>query len=208
MPDELPSAVLCALEVPQALKWRSGARRAQGKERNRDLLNIEVVAALNQAHCRLHHLRNCLPSEELARECGRARPRSAPCVCPLPAWPWPQLGCHTPCHVCAMASALQSRAAYTAAGEVLPLQYDDVCRRSVSPAAQQQARQSSDGLAAAGQAARIMQELDMEWERLAVEHFGGDLECADTQVRSYFSFLRKSCRTTVALSASAMILGG
>ena len=28
-----------------------------------------------------------------------------------------------------------------------------------------------------------MQELDMEWERLEVEHFGGDLECADTQAR-------------------------
>ncbi len=49
-------------------------RNAQKKERNRDLLNIEVVAALNLAHCRLHHLRNCLPSEELVRECGRVRP--------------------------------------------------------------------------------------------------------------------------------------
>ena len=51
-------------------------RNTQKKERNRDLLNIEVVAALNLAHCRLHHLRNCLPSEELVRECGRARPLS------------------------------------------------------------------------------------------------------------------------------------
>ena len=32
------------------------------------------------------------------------------------------------------------------------------------------------------QAARIVQELDTEWDKLAVEHFGGDLECADTQV--------------------------
>ena len=40
------------------------------------------------------------------------------------------------------------------------------------------------GMAGACQAARIMQELDMEWERLALEHFGGDLECADTQARS------------------------
>ena len=39
-------------------------------------------------------------------------------------------------------------------------------------------------MAAACQAARIMQELDMDWERLEVEHFGGDLECADTQARS------------------------
>ncbi|KAK9833296.1 hypothetical protein WJX81_004290 [Elliptochloris bilobata] len=90
--------------------------RSQGKERNRDLLNIEVVAALNQAHCRLHHLRSCLPSEELARECGRA--------------------------------------------------------------------------------ARVMQELDMEWERLAVEHFGGDLECADTQedCAAYLTSVNGECR--------------
>ena len=26
----------------------------------------------------------------------------------------------------------------------------------------------------------------MEWERLEVEHYGGDLECADMQARSYF----------------------
>ena len=52
----------------------STSRRAQKKDRNRDLLNIEVVALINLAHCRLHHLRHCLPSEELARECTRARP--------------------------------------------------------------------------------------------------------------------------------------
>ena len=68
----------CLKPCMRALTWPRGARCAQGKERNRDLLNIEVVAAINQAHCRLHHLRNCLPSEELARECGRARPRSPP----------------------------------------------------------------------------------------------------------------------------------
>ena len=77
----LPPAVPWARICMRALTGLRGARRAQGKERNRDLLNIEVVAALNQAHCRLHHLRNCLPSEELARECGRARPRP-PCGLP------------------------------------------------------------------------------------------------------------------------------
>lgn len=50
-----------------------GRPGAQKKDRNRELLNIEVVALINQAYCRLHHLRHCLPSEELARECGRAR---------------------------------------------------------------------------------------------------------------------------------------
>ncbi len=70
--------------LAEALSTRR-RRRAQKKDRNRDLLNIEVVALINLAHCRLHHLHHCLPSEELARECTRARP--APPRPPLPVHP-------------------------------------------------------------------------------------------------------------------------
>lgn len=37
----------------------------------RDLINIEMVAMLNEAFCELHHKPYCPPSEELTRECGK-----------------------------------------------------------------------------------------------------------------------------------------
>ena len=39
-----------------------------------DLVNIEMVAMLNEAFCELHHKPYCPPSEELTRECGKVRP--------------------------------------------------------------------------------------------------------------------------------------
>lgn len=36
-----------------------------------DLVNIEMVAMLNEAFCELHHKPYCPPSEELTRECGK-----------------------------------------------------------------------------------------------------------------------------------------
>lgn len=38
-----------------------------------DLVNIEMVAMLNEAFCELHHKPYCPPSEELTRECGKVR---------------------------------------------------------------------------------------------------------------------------------------
>ena len=37
----------------------------------KDLINIEMVAMLNEAFCELHHKPYCPPSEELTRECGK-----------------------------------------------------------------------------------------------------------------------------------------
>lgn len=37
----------------------------------KDLINIEVVAMLNEAFCELHHKPYCPSSEELTRECGK-----------------------------------------------------------------------------------------------------------------------------------------
>jgi hypothetical protein len=45
--------------------------------------------------------------------------------------------------------------------------------------------------AARRQAARIVQELDTEWAKLALQHFGGDMDCADSQARP--SHLRPLC---------------
>ncbi|KAL3156358.1 hypothetical protein ABBQ38_000673 [Trebouxia sp. C0009 RCD-2024] len=36
-----------------------------------DLVNIEMVAMLNEAFCELHHKPYCPPSQELTRECGK-----------------------------------------------------------------------------------------------------------------------------------------
>ena len=36
----------------------------------RDLLNIEVVAVLNQAFCHLHHYKFCPHTDELITQCG------------------------------------------------------------------------------------------------------------------------------------------
>lgn len=38
-----------------------------------DLVNIEMVAMLNEAFCKLHHKPYCPPSEELTKECGKVR---------------------------------------------------------------------------------------------------------------------------------------
>jgi hypothetical protein len=45
----------------------------QGSELVKDLLNIEVVAVLNQAFCHLHHYKFCLRTEELMTQCGMVR---------------------------------------------------------------------------------------------------------------------------------------
>lgn len=38
-----------------------------------DLMNIEMVAMLNEAFCEMHHKPYCPPSEEVIRECGKVR---------------------------------------------------------------------------------------------------------------------------------------
>lgn len=45
----------------------------QGSELVKDLLNIEVVAVLNQAFCHLHHYKFCPHTDELIQQCGMVR---------------------------------------------------------------------------------------------------------------------------------------
>ena len=45
----------------------------QGGQLARDLLNIEIVATLNQGLCHLHHLKVCPHSEDLLAQCGKVR---------------------------------------------------------------------------------------------------------------------------------------
>ena len=45
----------------------------QRSELVKDLLNIEVVAVLNQAFCHLHHYKFCPRTEELMTQCGMVR---------------------------------------------------------------------------------------------------------------------------------------
>jgi hypothetical protein len=43
----------------------------QGANLVADLLNIEIIATLNQAFCHLHHYRFCPHSEQLLLECSK-----------------------------------------------------------------------------------------------------------------------------------------
>ena len=43
----------------------------QGAQLAQDLLNIEVVATLNQGFCHLHHLKFCPRTEQLLAECAK-----------------------------------------------------------------------------------------------------------------------------------------
>lgn len=52
---------------------RNGAVLMQGGQLARDLLNIEIVAMLNQGLCHLHHLNFCPYSEDLLEQCGKVR---------------------------------------------------------------------------------------------------------------------------------------
>ena len=45
----------------------------QGSALVKDLLNIEVVAVLNQAFCHLHHYKFCPRTDELMQQCGMVR---------------------------------------------------------------------------------------------------------------------------------------
>ena len=44
---------------------------AQGGDFIRDLLNVEVVATLNLAFCKLHHLKHCSDKTYVNSECAK-----------------------------------------------------------------------------------------------------------------------------------------
>lgn len=44
---------------------------AQGGDFIRDLLNVEVVATLNLAFCKLHHLKHCSDETYVNSECAK-----------------------------------------------------------------------------------------------------------------------------------------
>ncbi|CAL8467101.1 g6637 [Coccomyxa elongata] len=46
--------------------------QSKGGQLARDLLNIEIVAMLNQGLCHFHHLKFCPKSEDLLEQCGKA----------------------------------------------------------------------------------------------------------------------------------------
>ena len=56
----------------QLFAYHSGMQ-LQGSELVKDLLNIEVVAVLNQAFCHLHHYKFCPHTDELIQQCGMVR---------------------------------------------------------------------------------------------------------------------------------------
>ena len=67
--SQLPTSSL-ALVNPRAL---TRVADLQGSALVKDLLNIEVVAVLNQAFCHLHHYKFCSRTDELMQQCGMVR---------------------------------------------------------------------------------------------------------------------------------------
>ena len=55
------------------LRALTRAADVQGGALVKDLLNIEVVAVLNQAFCHLHHYKFCPRTDELMQQCGMVR---------------------------------------------------------------------------------------------------------------------------------------